>query len=413
MLGRRQVERAAPTALDYQPALDGLRAVSVALVLIFHAGFGWMSGGYVGVSVFFTLSGFLITTLALYEHDRRGRLDVGAFYARRLRRLLPASLLCLVGVSVAASLGLFGGATNLRGDVWAAIGQVYNWVALADGGSYADAITGGAARTAPLEHYWSLAVEEQFYWIWPLVLLALLRAGSRVRRLVLGGLVVAFALAAPFVAHVWGPAAAYWATPARFAEILVGAFAGLVVHDRRRASQPLPRGTSLAAPVGLLAIVGAAVTWPAGSGPAYAGWLPVFALASVAVIVGVQLDGPVRRLLARPPLVALGAISYGIYLYHWPVYALLDEARTGLDRVPLFALRVAVTLVVAATSYALVERPVRESRWTIRPVSKLAVAGCAVLAALVVVLPIDSPAYWAGSGADRRAVVIETFGADE
>ena len=366
-----------------------------------------MSGGYVGVSVFFTLSGFLITTLALVEQDRHGRLDVGAFYARRLRRLMPASLLCLIGVSAAAWLGVFDGATSLRGDVWAALGQVYNWVVLAGGEGYADVMAGGAERTAPLDHYWSLAVEEQFYWVWPLVLVVVLRAGRVVRRLAVGGLVVAFALAAPVVAQVWGPDAAYWATPARLAEILVGAFAGLLVHERRQAAQPLPRRARLAAPAGVAVIAWAALTWPAGEGPAHKGWLPVFALASAAVIVGVQVDGPVRRLLSWRPLVALGAISYGVYLFHWPVYAVLDEARTGLARAPLFALRLAVTLVVATASYRLVECPVREARWTIRPVSRLAVAGCALMAAVVVVMPIDSTAYWAGSESDRQAVAIE------
>jgi len=391
----------------YQPALDGIRAVAVAVVLLFHAGFGWMTGGYVGVSVFFTLSGFLITTLALVEHERRGALDVGAFYARRLRRLLPASLLCLGAVVVAAAIGLFDGATELRRDVLGALTQVYNWVAIAGGGSYADATAGGAARTSPLEHYWSLAIEEQFYWVWPLVLLVVLRGGRRARRLALGGLFIGCALIAPLTSIVWGPDAAYWATPARLAEILAGAVAALVLHDRRRIGRRLPQGTALAAPAGLLVILWAALTWPAGDGPAYDGWLPVFALASVALIVGVQVDGPLRRLLSRAPFVALGIISYGVYLYHWPIYALLDEARTGLDQVPLFALRVAVTLVVSAASYVFVERPVRQSGLTIRPAAQLATVGCALVAALVFLLPVNSTAFWAGSNDARLAVAIE------
>lgn len=119
----------------YQPALDGVRGVAVALVLLFHAGFGWMTGGYVGVSVFFTLSGYLITSLAVVEHDRGGRLDVGAFYARRIRRLVPASLLCVLGVLIMASLGAFGPVEGLRRGVWGALFQVYNWVALSAGHS--------------------------------------------------------------------------------------------------------------------------------------------------------------------------------------------------------------------------------------------------------------------------------------
>ncbi len=189
------------TRFAYQPALDGVRAVAVLLVLVYHAGFGWMSGGYVGVSVFFTLSGFLITTLALVEHDRAGRIDVGAFYSRRVRRLLPASLLCLAGVIIAARLHQFDGITELRRDLWAALAQVYNWVLLANSNGYAEEMAKAAGQRAPLDHYWSLAIEEQFYWVWPLVLIVLLRAGRR-RRLALFGAVWGVFVAATMVLAV-------------------------------------------------------------------------------------------------------------------------------------------------------------------------------------------------------------------
>ncbi len=153
----------------HQPALDGVRGVAVALVLLFHGGFSWMSGGYVGVSVFFTLSGFLITGLLMAEHDRDGSISVRSFYVRRLRRLMPASLLCLAAVSVAAAFGEFGGLPNVRRDILAALFQVANWNALANGTSYADLIARTAGQVGPVDHFWSLSVEEQFYWIWPIV----------------------------------------------------------------------------------------------------------------------------------------------------------------------------------------------------------------------------------------------------
>ena len=159
----------------HQPALDGVRGLAVVMVLVFHAGFGWMTAGYVGVSVFFTLSGYLITSLALVEHDGRGKLDVGAFYGRRLRRLLPASLLCLAAVLVMAAAGWFLDDEHVRRDVWGALLQVANWVDLGSGQSYADVVAGGRTAGAPLDHYWSLAIEEQFYWLWPLALLGMLR----------------------------------------------------------------------------------------------------------------------------------------------------------------------------------------------------------------------------------------------
>ena len=152
----------------YQPSLDGVRAVSVIAVLLFHAGMSWMTGGYLGVSVFFTLSGFLITRLLLAEHERSGRIDAGAFYARRARRLLPASVVCLVTVCMFAANGAFDGVADLRRDVVGAALQVANWTSLAGKGGYAEQLAAEAGRRSPLTHYWSLAIEEQFYWLWPL-----------------------------------------------------------------------------------------------------------------------------------------------------------------------------------------------------------------------------------------------------
>jgi len=387
----------------YQPALDGVRAVAVALVLLFHQ--GWLDGGYLGVSVFFTLSGYLITSLALGEHDRTGRLDVGAFYGRRLRRLLPASLACLAGIVVLAGVGLFGGVDGLRRDIWGALAQVYNWVALSGGQTYAELVAAGNGPVSPVEHYWSLAIEEQFYWVWPVVLVAVLRAGRRRRVLAVAGLAAAAGVAAPLIAGVWGPDAAYWATPARLGEILVGALVAVVLHGRRR-DVSLPAGISWLAVAGLAVVVWAAVTWPSGAGPAYDGWLPVFALASAALVVGLQVPSPLRQALGAAPLVALGAISYGVYLYHWPVYVVLDAERTGLAAVPLFAVRITVTLAVAVVSYRALERPIRAGRLRWRPGLPAALAGCAAIAIAVAVVPADSTPYWMRRGAEASAATL-------
>lgn len=390
----------------YQPALDGVRAVAVLLVLLFHAGFGWMSGGYVGVSVFFTLSGFLITTLAVREHAATGRLDVPAFYARRLRRLLPASVVCVAGVVVAATLGAFDGAEGLRRDVVAALAQVYNWVALARDGSYAE-VVGGGARFAPLDHYWSLAIEEQFYWLWPVVLLAVLRVTRPCRALLVGGLTLAAAVAAPVIASTWGPDAAYWATPARLAEILVGATTAFVLDQRRAPRRRLPREVRWMAPIALATIVVVATTWPADGGPADGGWLPVFALASAALIVSLQVDGPVRRLLAQPALVSLGVVSYGVYLYHWPVYGILDEQRIGWGEWPLFLLRFTVTVALAVASYLWIEEPIRMRRWRFARSMAGALTITVPVALVALVLPIERPGFWVGSTDAREAAAID------
>ncbi len=346
--------------LLYQPVLDGVRAVAVALVLVFHGGASWMTGGYVGVSVFFTLSGYLITSLLLVEHDTTGRIAPGAFYARRVKRLLPASLLCLSGVSVAAAFGAFDEFPHLRRDLFGALFQVANWVKLSGGDSYADLTNASLGRVAPLEHYWSLAIEEQFYWVWPLVMIALLGfiRVPRHRAMALVMLAALVGVAAPVVAHVWGANAAYWATPARAGEILVGAALAGLLHVHRR----IPQWARWVAPAGLAVVGWAAVSWPAATGPAYQGWLPVFALATAALLWGLQVPGPVRTVLSHRVLVAVGGISYGLYLYHWPIFAVLDEERVGVHGGWLFAVRIGVTTLAAIASAVLIEQPVR--RWS-------------------------------------------------
>jgi len=368
----------------YQPALDGIRGVSVAMVLLFHGGFTWMTGGYVGVSVFFTLSGFLITGLLLAEHGSTGRIAASRFYARRVRRLMPASLLCLAGVAVAAAFGEFGGLPHVRRDVLAALLQVANWNALHNGTSYADLVARTAGQLGPVDHFWSLAVEEQFYWLWPAVC-GLLVFRLRSRRAVNGTLIVlalAGIVAAPVIAHVWGQNAAYWATPARLGEILVGAALAALVSDRVRAWRWLgPVGA-----VALVAIIVAAVRWPSSGGPAYHGWFGVFALASAALILGVQPAGPLRSALSLRPLVHLGRISYGVYLYHWPIFAMLTVGRVGFGGWWLFVLRLAVTMVVAEVSFFVVEQPIRRGTGPVVRVAWVTPVAVAVVAALVLAL---------------------------
>jgi peptidoglycan/LPS O-acetylase OafA/YrhL len=396
---------APPSAgVAYQPALDGVRAVAVVLVLLYHAGFGWMSGGYVGVSVFFTLSGFLITSLALAEHGRSGRIDVGAFYGRRLRRILPASLVCLAGVMVAAWLRQFDGITELRRDLWAALAQVYNWTLLAHGDSYASEIAKAAGQRAPLDHYWSLAIEEQFYWAWPLALLVLLRAGRRSRLVLVGGLWAAFVLAAVIIAASAGGAATYLATPARLPEILLGAVLAVAVHS----GMPVPSGGRWAACACAVVLV-CAVTWPANGGPAEAGWLPLFAVASALLIAGLQRRSAVQLALSVAPLVWLGRISYGVYLFHWPVYTLVDERRFPVDRALLFLLRLAITLAIASASYYLIELPVRRRRVQWRRVAAVAATACVVAAGVVVIVPDRHGTYTSVAAATRQAAAIVPF----
>ena len=372
--------------VEQQPALDGVRALAVGAVLLFHAGYGWMSGGYLGVSVFFTLSGYLITSLLIAEYRSTGSVDVARFYTRRAKRLLPASLFWVAVVGVLAAAGAFSGVPSLRRDLWGAVLQVFNWVKLASGESYADLNAAAAGVRRPFDHFWSLSVEQQFYWVWPLAFVALARL-ARSRRGVPAVGVTAVAVltcvAAPVIAAVWGPDAAYWATPARLGEILVGAVLACVLVDR-----VVPTLWAWLAPAGLTLLGVACVLFPDGSGPAYEGWLPVVAVVSAATIVGLQPARWPRRLLSARPLVAVGRVSYGLYIIHWPVYVLVDRQVWDLPSVVDLAVKWAITGVLAALSYRLVEVPLRASAWLV-PRRTLAVGAVATAAvtALVLVVP--------------------------
>lgn len=400
------------STIAYQPALDGVRALAVAAVLLFHAEVAGFDGGYLGVSVFFTLSGYLITSLLVHEHDRTGTIALGAFYSRRVRRLLPASALCLgLIVAIATLTDVFAGVGDLRRQIVGSILQVANWVFLAGEGSYQQIFqqTGGAR--SPVEHFWSLAIEEQFYWVWPPTMVLLLgRVRSRrARTTALVAVTAVFAAAAPVIAVVWGADAAYWATPARIAEILLGALLAVVLAGRQ-----VPARLAWLAPAALAGLAVCVVTFPASSGPAYEGWLPLVAVGSAALVLGLQAPGPVRSALSLPPFVWLGRISYGVYLYHWPIYVIMDEQRTGLDRPLLVPLQLATTLVIAQVSYLLVEQPIRRAKRFPVPAAfgagALATAAVAVLAVTIVPKPLGE--YWLADDAAVEAAAIETVDAE-
>jgi len=396
--------------ISYQPALDGVRALAVLAVLGFHAEVPGLSGGYLGVSVFFTLSGFLITSLLVNEAETTGRVSAGAFYARRARRLLPASVLCIALIVVLAAVtDLFDGVADLRAHVVGSLLQVANWVLLFGDGSYQQLFQQAAGTASPLEHYWSLAIEEQFYWLWPISFLALTRVAKtrRAQTAVLGAITVALAISSPVIAAVWGGDAAYWATPARMAEILIGGVLALVVYGRS-----LPARWSMLAPAALLALAVAVVTFPSSGGPAYSGALPLVAVGSAALLLGLQVEGPVRAALSISPLVWLGKISYGVYLYHWPVYVIVDERRTDLDGAPLVILRLAITLAIAQASYMLVELPIRRGRSVRLPITFAAAAGVTAALAIVgfAVVPASAADYWTASADDAKAASIQPSG---
>lgn len=386
--------------LGHLAPLDGIRAIAVVAVLLYHARFPWIPGGYLGVSTFFTLSGFLITSLLLREWNSTGGVSLRSFWVRRVRRLLPAAWAVLALVVAAGALGWWDHEQlrHLRGDVPWSLLQVVNWHFVAADRSYSDAF----AAPSPLEHYWSLAIEQQFYLLFPLVALAVLRAGPsrrparhRVRNLALVlAVLAAGSLAVNGLLADGSVDRAYFGSDTRLAELLVGAL--LATATVRRLRLPSPAARRLAGAAGIAGLAASAWLWH--SAPLRAEWMYPWgflatAVCSAALVLGAAQPGPLSTVLGSAPLRALGRISYGVYLVHWPVFLLLTPARTGWDDVPLFALRVAVTLVLAAALFRLVEDPVRRGA-RLRGRRALPVAGATAMAIVagVVVVSHDLPA---------------------
>jgi peptidoglycan/LPS O-acetylase OafA/YrhL len=376
--------------LAHQPALDGVRGAAVAAVLVFHARPDWLPGGFLGVDVFFVLSGFLITTLLLAEHDRYGRIDLAGFWARRARRLLPALLLVVAFVVVAHRfLGAPEELPALRLDALAALGYAANWRMIYRGGGYF-AETGSPSL---LQHTWSLAIEEQFYLLWPvLVLLAL--GYRRPRRMVLllaGGGAVASAVAAA-VCYQPGtdPSRVYYGTDTRAAALVIGCALAAVLANRA----PSPRRAyTVLAGGAVVGLAGAAWLADGADGWLYRGGLTLVAVAVAVVLAEVVINpgGLFGTVLGRPWLVALGKVSYGVYLWHWPLFLLLTADRTGQAGMRLFALRIAATLAVAAASYHLVEKPVRRCRPRWRRLGPAFAAAGTVTVAVVLIAGTAPP----------------------
>lgn len=358
-----------PTQVDplgHVPALDGVRAVAVGAVLLFHAGIVGVEGGFLGVSVFFTLSGFLITSLLLREWARTDRIALGSFWSRRFRRLLPASWFTMGLVVAMGAVGVWDTEQlrSLRGDVPWAIAELVNWHFIFQGTAYGDDVT----LPSPIEHFWSLAIEQQFYVLLPAVVVGVLVLGRRLeptRRLgVLAGVLavatVASAAANGVLARSSSIDRAYFGTDTRAAELLVGALLACALLRRLRTDVEWRRRTAVAAGAAGLAVL----VWLFHVADLRSEWmypwgLLLTSLCTCAVLVGALNSGPIGSLLSRQPLPWIGKVSYGIYLLHFPVFLWLTPGRTGWSTWPLFGLRTAVTVAAAAAMFRLIERPMR------------------------------------------------------
>jgi peptidoglycan/LPS O-acetylase OafA/YrhL len=349
-------------AFHHRPSLDGIRAIAALLVILFHAGMPLFGHGYVGVDVFFVLSGFLITSLLARELLGTGRLSFVAFYARRARRLLPASLGVLLVTAVAYELvAPVVAVAEHRGGFVAAALYFSNWYFLAESRDY----FAEDADPSPVQHYWSLSVEEQFYLVWPVVVLGLFFLARRYRMrldwsagvLALAGLVYAGVLAAQ------DPMASYFGTPPRAYQLLIGAsIALLCLRWETSGDGKPPTGALRAGPFlavgGLALVLLSGIPWLISGSPYWHG--VGSALGTGALILGLELAPRSRAAqgLAWQPAQLLGKWSYAAYLWHWPIIIIGDDLGVlPASWAPRTALVVAVTVLLSAGTFYAVERP--------------------------------------------------------
>ncbi len=386
------------------PGLDGVRALGIVLVLLFHGGLSWMGGGFFGVDVFFVLSGFLITGLLLAEFRRERTIELLRFWGHRVRRLVPALLALLAALCLyALLLAPADTVGQLRGDAFATMLYGNNWHLISQGQGY----FAGLALPRPLLHTWSLSIEEQFYVVWPLVVLLVLRL-TRSRGLLLGIALVGAAASAIEMSLLFdgghGLNRVYYGTDTRAQAVLIGAALAICLaqplRSKRTSSPEATRlvrsialsGTAtvglgvlgavaLAAVIGLAVTTGETTTWVFHGGFALVSVLTAVLIASVSLVP----TSPVASLLSLRPVRYVGAISYGLYLWHWPIFVVLTHERTGLSGPALLALRLGVTLAISALSFKFLEMPIRRGAlrgwrgWMAAPLGIGAVAASVAL----------------------------------
>jgi peptidoglycan/LPS O-acetylase OafA/YrhL len=338
-----------------------------------HAGVWLTAGGFYVLDSFFALSGFLITSLLIVEWRKSGTIRLGAFWARRARRLLPGLFVMLIGLSIIYGLFVAPGTyPTLRGDALSSLFYFANWHFIASGSDYFHQ----TGLTSPLIHTWSLAVEEQFYLVWPLVVLAVWKLWRSLRALLIVCITGVLASALE-MAVLWNPQDTnrlYFGTDTRAQSVLVGATlaVGLAMwaQSRRKGDAQdwqarTPWARHVLTAVGVAGIVGSALLYTKVNtyeALAYRGGFLLAALAGAAVLLSVSCAqfSPVARLLSLWPLTFVGRISYGMYLWHFPLFIFINHQRTGLSGWALFAVRLTPTIAVAILSFFLVERPIRQ-----------------------------------------------------
>lgn len=350
----------ATTAHAWRPGLDGLRAIAVLGVMAYHEPNVELAGGFLGVDLFFVLSGFLITGLLLDERRRSGTLSLRSFWNRRARRLLPALAGLLVVVLLVTTLiGDVSQRRDLPSGLLSAVFYVSNWNLIAHNQSYFDQFT----SLSPLQHLWSLAIEEQFYVVWPLVVIACL---ARSRRLLIGVTAFAALTSIGLMAFFLGdgdPSRSYYGTDTRAFSLLIGALGAMFAWHLR----PSGRKTLATGLLGLLALAGAFLFIHDSDRWMYRGGFVVFALVALGVIILASGDTVVSKAMSHPILRKVGFLSYALYLWHWPVRVFATDTRlhlpdTTLGQISGVLIRLALTFGLSWLSMELIERWFRRSQ---------------------------------------------------
>lgn len=398
----------------YNPALDGLRAIAICLVMLYHAGIPFVPGGFVGVDVFFVLSGYLIATLLFEELLGSGRINLRAFWTRRARRLLPAlfSVVFVCGVYEAAA-GPARAVPGFGGDAISTLLYVGNWHAIWSGNSYFQQ----TGLISPLEHTWSLAIEEQFYLLFPVLLVLIAKTRRRFRHTswrsltlwlaISGALASAIEMAVLYQSR--SVSRVYFGTDTRSQGILLGvSLAAYLSGPGAAISLKRPLVTARLKQLGWLGAAGVVVIAHFANGNAswmYRGGFCIVEIATVCILASVTSTerGLLAGVLSWRPLVLIGRISYGLYLWHFPLFLWLNQASVGLGGWELLLLRLLSTLVVASFSYLIVERPFRrgQSRSSIFP---------AFAAAIVAVVASVAASWPATEGGDSGTVPSASVG---
>ena len=400
--------------LPYMPGVDGLRALAVATVFMYHAGADWLPGGFLGVDFFLVISGYLITSLLVAEQRMSGRLDLWRFWLRRVRRLLPALLLALAGTFIAVLILHWEEVARFKGAALSALAYVTNWYFIVADVPYFEQF----GRPNVFTHLWSLAVEEQFYLFWPLVLAVVLIV-FRMPVWVLGLLAGAGAAFSTWWAwHLYDPFELpwriYYGTDTRAVGLFVGIVGAVLLPPSRLKPIASWIGRAGMEVIGLAALAG--VLWCMFTinefdSPLYQGGFLLLAVpAIVLIIVTAHPQSFMGRFWGLPILVWIGARSYGMYLYHWPVLMLTRSGEdVPISGAPLVAIQVILVVGISALSYTYVEQPIRrnglaglrrafqtyDGKWREHPVQTIAawVGVLAVLAliSLIVLVPYVPP----------------------